>query len=214
MTVKNCGHQSDIEAAQSMDKIAQTIFAPIYPAVAEKIISRFGITTGTCIDIGSGPAALSIALAKISELKIQALDLNPFSITIARGNILRAEVDDRINPVLGSVDDMPFDNDFADLIVSRGSFFFWPDLEAAFNEIYRVLKPGGQTYIGGGFGNAQIKRDVFDQMAEKYPEWAEKRAERFSATKIDELDECLQRSNVPSHDFIRGDAEFWVNFSK
>ena len=214
MTEKNCGHRSDLEAAQSMDKIAKTIFAPVYPAIAENIVSRFGIAEGTCVDIGSGPAALSIALAKASKMKVFALDLNPFSGPIAQGNILAASVNDRVKSVLGSVDRMPFGNNFADLVVSRGSFFFWPDLEAAFNEIYRILKPGGQTYIGGGFGSPQIKRDVFAQMAKEYPEWEATRAERFSATKTDNLDKVLKRSIVPHHEFIRGEAEFWINFSK
>jgi hypothetical protein len=34
----------------NMDEIAKTIFAPVYPVIADNIIRRFGITEGICID--------------------------------------------------------------------------------------------------------------------------------------------------------------------
>jgi SAM-dependent methyltransferase len=42
-------------------------------------------------------------------------------------------------------------DNYADVIVSRGSFWLWPDKVKAFAEIRRVLKPGGVAYIGRGF---------------------------------------------------------------
>jgi len=48
---------------------------------------------------------------------------------------------------------LPFRDNYADVIVSRGSFQFWDDKQKAFSEIYRVLKPGGIAYIGRGFSD-------------------------------------------------------------
>ncbi len=40
----------------------------IYPVIANQILERTGITRGACLDVGSGPAPLAIALAWISNL--------------------------------------------------------------------------------------------------------------------------------------------------
>ena len=47
---------------------------------------------------------------------------------------------------------MPFADKSFELVVSRGSFPFWEDKVGGFREVYRVLKPGGIGFIGGGFG--------------------------------------------------------------
>jgi SAM-dependent methyltransferase len=46
---------------------------------------------------------------------------------------------------------LPFRDNYADVVVSRGSFPFWEDKRLGFAEVYRVLKPGGVAYIGRGF---------------------------------------------------------------
>ena len=54
---------------------------------------------------------------------------------------------------------MPFPDDTVDLVVSRGSIFFWDDPAKGLSEVARVLRPGGKAYIGGGAGSG-------------YPKWA------------------------------------------
>jgi len=72
----NKKNRSGTEKAGDMNSIAKTLFAPVYPMIAKQAIQRFGITTGTCIDLGSGPASLSIAIANASDLQVIALDLS------------------------------------------------------------------------------------------------------------------------------------------
>ena len=53
---------------------------------------------------------------------------------------------------------LPFRDNYADVIVSRGSLQFWQDREQVFAEIYRVLKPGGHAFVGRGFsGNMPLE---------------------------------------------------------
>ncbi len=115
--------QDDREAARMMNNITKTVFAPIYPVMAEQIASIHGITAGTCIDLGSGPAALSISLAKVTDLLIHAVDKSPHSHAIACDNIRKAGLENRITPVRSDVCTLPFESNFADLIISRGSLF-------------------------------------------------------------------------------------------
>ncbi|MCD4718628.1 MAG: class I SAM-dependent methyltransferase [Desulfobacula sp.] len=204
----------DQEAARAMDEIVKTVFAPVYPLIAEQIKSIHGITTGNCIDLGSGPAALSIALAHITDLHLHALDLSKHSYAIAKNNIEEQGLGDRITPVHGDIVDMPFDDDFADLIVSRGSIFFWEDLNATFNEIFRVLKPGGKTYIGGGFGSAELKKSIFEEMARENDRFAEKNKKRMGVENIRRIKTALDQSHISRYDFTQSDAEFWIHITK
>lgn len=53
-------------------------------------------------------------------------------------NVHEMELEDRIKVVRSDVHSLSFPDGFADLVVSRGSMFFWKDLSQAFKEIYRV----------------------------------------------------------------------------
>ncbi len=142
---------------ERMDNLSKGIFKDIYPLIARQIIERCGIKKGICIDIGSGPGALAVALAKITDLNIYSLDISAEMHVIAKKNIEREGLIHRIFPVIGNVHQLPFSDNFADLIVSRGSMFFWKDKKTSFKEIYRVLRSGGRVYIGWGFGSAELK---------------------------------------------------------
>jgi SAM-dependent methyltransferase len=163
---------SDPTDPQRMNLVAKLAFAPIYPYLARKIKGRFNITYGICVDLGSGPASLAIAMARITDLTIFSLDVQPGMADVARQNIAEAGLSSRIHAVTADVCRMPFEDNSVDLMVSRGSIFFWEDRVAAFREIYRVIKPGGVAYCGGGLGNDAIREQViaaFDTLAELQP---------------------------------------------
>jgi len=65
---------------------------------------------------------------------------------------------------------LPLPDDDIRLVVSRGSIPFWDDHATAFREIYRVLKPGGVAFVGGGFSRYQSKEEA-DRMR---PAWVNK----------------------------------------
>ena len=54
---------------------------------------------------------------------------------------------------------LPFRDNSFDLVISRGSIFFWRDQSTALREIVRVLKPGGYAFIGGGYGRLLPKEE-------------------------------------------------------
>jgi ubiquinone/menaquinone biosynthesis C-methylase UbiE len=147
------------------NRVAKTAFAPIYPYLAEQIKNKFGITEGVCVDIGSGPGSLAIAMAKITNLRVFSLDLQAEMSTIARQNFAEEGLEKRIEAVTANVQSMPFADNSVDLAVSRGSIFFWDNKAVAFREINRILKPGGVAYIGGGMGNEQIRAQVMETFA-------------------------------------------------
>ena len=145
---------------QQMDLTARVAFAKVYPAIARHVVKKYGITAGRCLDAGSGPGSLAIALARITDMQIVSLDIEPGMTGIAEKNIAEAKLAHRITTITADVHSIPFEDDYFDLIVSRGSVFFWEDQSGALREIYRVLKPGGVLYCGGGMGSDEIRREA------------------------------------------------------
>jgi ubiquinone/menaquinone biosynthesis C-methylase UbiE len=145
------------------DQIARTVFAPVYPMVAQQILHHTGVTCGCCLDVGCGPGYLSAALAKLTDLHFQFFDLSPEMLEIARRTIEENGLEKRATTVLGDVLSIDLPDESVNLTVSRGAIFFWDAVPQALGEIYRVLSPGGWAYIGGGFGS----KSLFDSIAVK-----------------------------------------------
>lgn len=202
------------KGAGDMDAIAKGPFAPIYPVIARQVIDTCGIAEGRCVDIGCGPGHLAMALAAASGLAIDALDSSADMLAIARENIQKAGLIGRIRPVCGDVHNLPYDDNSVDLIVSRGSLFFWDDPVRAFSEIRRVLRPGGRTFIGGGFGTAALKAQITEKMRVIDPEWEVKAAGRLSPKNRDAIRGNLERAGIPAVEIHEDEAGFWIMMEK
>lgn len=157
----------DKKGARDMDKIAKTLFAPVYPVIAENLIRKLGITTGTCVDIGSGPASLAIAVAQRSDLSVIALDYSDDMHEAAARNINEAGLSDRICLICADVHAIPLDDDSADFIISRGSMYFWDDICTAFREIYRILKPAAGPISGPDLGTLSCRTKYSPQRSKR-----------------------------------------------
>lgn len=141
-----------ISEAQHFDRQVRQNFMPAIISTARQIIEDYGILEGICVEVGCGTALFAIELCRRSHLKIYALENVKAIYEIADMNIEKEGLKDRIIPVLGNAYNLPFESQFADFIVSRGSYHCWKDKARVFKEIYRVLKKGGIGFVGGGFG--------------------------------------------------------------
>jgi len=183
---------------------------PIYPLIANQIIRKFNITEGTAIDVGAGPASLSIAMARITHLDIYAMDISREMLEIAQKSIEKNSLKKRITLITGDVNQMPFQDEFAELIFSRGSMFFWKDLSTSFKEIYRVLKPGGAGYIGGGFGSAALRRKVKEEFKRKDG----KSCQNPPKIQVDALEIAVLEAGIADYLLINDESGLWVLFEK
>jgi SAM-dependent methyltransferase len=187
---------------KQMDLTAHLAFAKVYPAIAEHIVKKYGITSGRCLDAGSGPGSLAIALAGITGLTICSLDKNPEMSKIAQKNINEAGLDKRISPVTADICEVPFDNDYFDIIVSRGSIFFWEDKVSGIKDLYRTLKPGGVLYCGGGMGNEDIMREADeiimtdDRFSDMREFWQGRKTRRNGAETRDSFENILAEAEI------------------
>lgn len=197
--------------AHEFDEIARNVFAPAYPLLASQIIAKTGITTGTCLDLGSGGGYLGLALAGTTALQICLLDESGDMREIAAANIAARNLVGRVKAVKGDVHEIPLPDSSITLAVSRGSLFFWHDLPRAFREVRRVLAPGGQAYLGGGFGSRQMRDQVVANMQQRIPEWTPK----FDR-KRDEMDygDALGKAGIRDYTISRDESGFWITFRK
>lgn len=202
---------------ERMDFISKGTFAPIYPLIAKQIIEKFCVKKGVCIDVGAGPAPLSIALAKITDLKIYALDISDDMCRKAQENIYTEGLYGRIIPLQGDVQNIPFKDNLVDLVVSRGSIPFWQDLSSSFKEINRVLKPEGVGYVGGGFGSSKMKQKIEKTMNKEFKSKEIDFKERYNPPKKispKDLEKAIHKANINNYEVINDDSGLWVTIRK
>lgn len=196
------------------DTIAQNIFYPIYAVIAEDIILRTRRTKGVLIDIGCGGGHLGMAVMEKTAFRGFFVDINETALKIAETRAEARGLSGRAEFTRQDVHKMDFPDGFADLIISRGSFHFWEDTEKALLEIYRILAPGGRTYIGGGLGNAELAKDIREKMRARWPDWPETIRKRNENVPTQLLREIFERHAI-SYEIIENEAQGrWIILKK
>jgi SAM-dependent methyltransferase len=204
----------DKERAREYADIASNIFAPIFPLIAGQIVKRCDVQDGLCIDVGAVPANLAIALTRITDLHLYAMDYSWDICRIAEDNIAGQGLDVRVRSVTGDVHRMPFRSSIASLIVSRGSMRFWRNKPAAFKEFHRVLKPEGKAYVGGGLGSSSLADQIGVEMAKRDPQWTVRPKKRSRGRDSVGLAEALRKAGFAAYEIIDDDTGFWLYMEK
>ena len=111
----------------------------------EKSLDRIGATPGmTVLELGPGPGFLTVGASHRigSSGMLCSLDIAPAMIARARKKVA-GEAVDNVSLAVGSGECLPFKDvsfDLAYLVTVIGEI---PDQDRAFQELYRVLRPGG-----------------------------------------------------------------------
>jgi ubiquinone/menaquinone biosynthesis C-methylase UbiE len=200
-----------ISEAQRFDKMVKENFMPAIVSTAKQIIEDYGILEGVCVDVGCGTAIFAIELCRHSNLKLYALENAKAIYEVARKNIENEGLTDRIIPVLGDAHDLPFENEFAELIISRGSYHCWKDKVLVFQEIYRVLKKGGIGFVGGGFGR-YISKEELDRMTALRDRSLKDDAKVYRSPK--ELEDIIHKTGIANSHIIYDRSGLWAELKK
>lgn len=196
--------------AKKFDTIARNVFAPVYPLLASQMLERSGLSNGVCLDLGSGGGYLGLALAKNSGFSVYLLDESADMKAIAERNIAEQQLGNRVTALCGDVHNIPLRSGSVDLVVSRGSIYFWEDLARVLLEIWRVLAPDGQVCIGGGFGSQELKDEIITRMRQKEPDWQPKcRSFNDSVYLI-----AIAKAGIAGAEIIKDGSGTWVTFQK
>jgi ubiquinone/menaquinone biosynthesis C-methylase UbiE len=102
----------------------------------------------TVIDLGSGAGNdCFVARGEVGETgRVIGIDFTPEMIEKARKNVKRRGFTN-IEFIMGDIENIPIQSDFADVIVSNCVLNLVPNKQAVFKEIYRVLKQNGHFSI-------------------------------------------------------------------
>jgi len=103
---------------------------------------------GIMVDVGCGPGYLVATMAKsFRRLHIIGVDIAKEMVELATRNISALGFSEWVEFRQGDVQEMPFEDNSVDFVVSTLSLHHWSQPKQALEEIHRVLKPGGQLLV-------------------------------------------------------------------
>jgi ubiquinone/menaquinone biosynthesis C-methylase UbiE len=146
--------------AAEYDRRAAPRFQKVYGNISRQIVDDYGVTNGLAVDIGCGPGQLVLELARTTDLHTIGVDIEPECIAIARRHAKEAGLEGRADFICADAHSLPLPDSYADLVVSRGTLPFLRDQALAIREVYRVLKPGGIAFLGGGMGRYTLEEEA------------------------------------------------------
>lgn len=104
-------------------------------------ILRREVPEKTVLDYGCGHGMHAVPITRFGG-KVTGVDLSEESLKIAKQRATKEDLGDKIKLVVGDCEALPFADQSFDIVFDGGTFSSL-DIEKAFSEIARVLKPGG-----------------------------------------------------------------------
>ena len=100
--------------------------------------------SGKLLDVPTGTAIFTYRkYKKLKNADITCLDYSEDMLTQAKVRFEANQIE-HVKTIQGDVGNLPFEDNTFDIVLSMNGFHAFPDKEKAFDEVYRVLKPGGK----------------------------------------------------------------------
>ncbi|MBS1862603.1 MAG: class I SAM-dependent methyltransferase [Actinobacteria bacterium] len=104
---------------------------------------------GEALEIGSGTGYFSLNLVQLGLIgKLTATDISPGMLSQLAATAEALGLDD-VATVVTDAETLPFEDESFDLVLGHAVLHHIPDLDRAFAEFKRVLRPGGRVVFAG-----------------------------------------------------------------
>ena len=102
------------------------------------------------LEIGSGTGYLSLNMMLGGMVdKVVCTDISEGMLEIVENSAEYLGLSDRVTTVQTEAEGLPFPDESFDLVFGHAIVHHLPDLQASFDEFFRVLKPGGKLFFAG-----------------------------------------------------------------
>ncbi len=101
----------------------------------------------TILDIATGTGDLAILMANSNAKKIIGLDISAGMLEVGKKKIAQKQLSNKIEMVLGDSENIPFADNYFDVVTVAFGIRNFENLEKGLYEILRVLKPKGKLVI-------------------------------------------------------------------
>lgn len=126
---------------------------------ARKNFYEFGQGQGKIIlDAGCGVGVFSRFYSR-QGFKVFAIDISDKAVDITREGFKVFDLPGTVQP--GSVEELPYPDNYFDYLVSNGVIHHTPDTEKSVSEFYRVLKPRGVASVAIYYRNILLRQPYF-----------------------------------------------------
>jgi ubiquinone/menaquinone biosynthesis C-methylase UbiE len=148
----DCGIQGEVNVT-TYDQMQRHLRDKGY--IETKALLTSGITRGHALEIGHGPGYLGLEwLKNTRDTHLTGLDISPDMTALARQNAVEYGLSDRTIYQGGEGNKLPYEDNTFDAVFTNGSMHEWVDPLGTFNEMVRVIKPGGRYFI------SDLRRDM------------------------------------------------------
>jgi ubiquinone/menaquinone biosynthesis C-methylase UbiE len=116
------------------------------------------------VDLGSGAGLDSIMAANRADEsgRVVGIDLSDKMISKARENAEKFKLGSRVMFLKGDIENVPLEGNFATLVISNCVLALAPNKQKVFDEIYRILKPGGRFVISDIVSGQDIPKELVE----------------------------------------------------
>ncbi|MBI4186314.1 MAG: methyltransferase domain-containing protein [Chloroflexi bacterium] len=197
----------DIVALKRLD----SLWTKVYPYLAAQVMEGYGRDCGAVLEMGPFSGGISLELSRLHPgLNITIADERPEVVEYLRGRLSASGLSRSIAVDRTDLNHLTFANSGFDLAIFRGAFFFL-DKAGLLQEIFRVLRPGGVAFIGGGYGKG-VPAEIIAGIA------GESRVlnERLGRRKVgvEELAELVRESGLTGNCEIIEEGGVWLIIRK
>ncbi|TFG27622.1 arsenite methyltransferase [Candidatus Thorarchaeota archaeon] len=117
------------------------------------------------LDLGHGAGLdMFVASKKVGNSgKVIGVDMTPAMIEKAKKNAKELGITN-VDFRFGDIEDMPVDDDSVDVVISNCVINLAPSKAKVFQEVYRVLKPGGRVMVSDIVLSKPLPKEVSDEV--------------------------------------------------